>query len=77
MTSSLQEYEDLARTLARSPEQVTAIKAKLSRNRTLMPLFDTARYTRNLETAYAMMWERQQKNLPPESFDVAENPRSV
>jgi hypothetical protein len=38
-----------------------------------MPLFDTGRFTRNLETAYEMMWERQQANLPPANLDVVEH----
>jgi predicted O-linked N-acetylglucosamine transferase (SPINDLY family) len=77
VTASLKDYEDLARKLARNPEQLAAIRAKLERNRSLMPLFDTPRYTRNLETAYVMMWERQQKSLPPEGFDVVETPPLV
>jgi len=77
VTSSLREYEDLARALAQNPERLAALKAKLRHNRALMPLFDTARFTRNLETAYVMMWERQQMNLPPENLDVVENPSSV
>jgi protein O-GlcNAc transferase len=36
-----------------------------------MPLFDTARFTANLEAAYRAMWERHQRGLPPESFAVA------
>jgi predicted O-linked N-acetylglucosamine transferase (SPINDLY family) len=33
-------------------------------------LFDTARFTRDLESAYATMWERHQSGLPPASFAV-------
>jgi predicted O-linked N-acetylglucosamine transferase (SPINDLY family) len=76
-TSSPREYEELARALARDPQRLAAMKAKLSGNRARMPLFDTARFTRNLEAAYTMMWERQQRNLPPENLDVVENLATV
>jgi predicted O-linked N-acetylglucosamine transferase (SPINDLY family) len=72
-TSSLKEYEDLARDLAQSPQRLAGLKAKLRHNRTQAPLFDMARFTRNLEAAYAMMWERHQMNLPPENLEVVEN----
>ncbi|HXJ02933.1 MAG TPA: tetratricopeptide repeat protein, partial [Micropepsaceae bacterium] len=71
VTSSLGEYEGLARTLARSPERLAAIKAKLMRNRDTEPMFDTARFTRYLEAAYTGMWERHQSGLPPEHFAVS------
>ena len=71
VTSSLAEYEALALRLARDPNRLAAIKAKLLRNRDTEPLFDTPRFTRGLEAAYMTMWERQQAGLPPESFAVA------
>jgi predicted O-linked N-acetylglucosamine transferase (SPINDLY family) len=43
------------------------------RNRETEPLFDTARFTRNLERAYTMMWERSQRGEPPVSFAVQES----
>ena len=68
---SLDEYEKLALALAQNPERLAAIRAKLMRNRDTEPLFDTARFTRYLESAYTTMWERQQADLPPASFVVA------
>ncbi len=68
ITHSLEEYEALALTLARNPEQLAALKARLAENRNKAPLFDTPRYTRNLEAAYRTMWERQQRDEPPASF---------
>jgi predicted O-linked N-acetylglucosamine transferase (SPINDLY family) len=70
VTHSLREYEALARTLAGDPARLAAIKAKLARNRDSEPMFDTARFTRYLESAYATMWERQQGGLAPEGFAV-------
>jgi predicted O-linked N-acetylglucosamine transferase (SPINDLY family) len=70
ITSSLAEYEELALALAGNPERLAAIKEKLLRNRQTEPLFDTARYTRDLESAYTVIWERTQRGEPPESFSV-------
>jgi predicted O-linked N-acetylglucosamine transferase (SPINDLY family) len=61
----------LALALARNPERLAGIKAKLMRNRDTEPLFDTARFTRDLESVYTAMWERTQRGEAPESFSVA------
>ena len=71
VTESLEEYEALARDLAGDPRRLAALKEKLTRNRDTALLFDSARFTRHLESAYVGMWERYQAGLPPESFAVA------
>jgi predicted O-linked N-acetylglucosamine transferase (SPINDLY family) len=48
-------YEALALKLAREPAQLKAIREKLTATRNRMALFDTARFTRNLEAAYLAM----------------------
>ncbi len=50
-------YESLALKLARDPAALKAIRGRLAANRNIVPLFDTARFTRNLETAYRAMLE--------------------
>jgi len=70
VTASVWEYEALALKLAREPAALAGVKAKLRANRDTCALFDTARITRNLEFAYATMWERQQHGLPPATFTV-------
>jgi FkbM family methyltransferase len=70
VTTSLAEYEELARTLAQDPQKLALLKAKLLRNRDTEPLFDTAGFARHLEAAYAAMWKRQQAGLPPATFAV-------
>lgn len=70
VTASLAEYEALAVSLAHDRTRLAAIREKLSRNRGSEPLFDTARYTRDLEAAYATMCERLQNGMPPASFSV-------
>ena len=77
VTSSLVEYEELALALARDPERLAAVKAKLMRNRDTEPLFDTARFTRDLESAYTTMWERTQRGAPPGTFSVASAPQGT
>jgi protein O-GlcNAc transferase len=64
-------YEDIALRLAREPEALARIKDKLLQSRTTSPLFDTARFTRALESAYTTMHERRRRGDPPESFAVA------
>jgi protein O-GlcNAc transferase len=71
VTTSLDEYEGLARTLAQNPELLATIKLKLARNRDTEPLFDTVRFTRHLESAFIVMWERYQAGLPPIDFTVS------
>lgn len=70
VTSSRAQYEALALALAREPARLAAVKAKLAHNRDTAPLFDTEGFTRHLETAYAVMWERSQQGLPPRHFSV-------
>ena len=74
VTASLAEYEALAAALARDPERLARIKTKLMHNRDIEPLFDTARFTRDLEAAYVGMWNRTQEGLPPASFAVDQVP---
>jgi protein O-GlcNAc transferase len=70
VTTSLAEYEALALKIARDPALCMEMKQKLARNRQTQPLFDTARFTRHIETAYAAMWQAYQEGRPPASFSV-------
>jgi predicted O-linked N-acetylglucosamine transferase (SPINDLY family) len=71
IASTADEYEAAALRLARDPEALAALKAKLAQNRLTCPLFDTASFARHLESAFVTMWERQQRGEPPASFAVA------
>jgi predicted O-linked N-acetylglucosamine transferase (SPINDLY family) len=71
VTSSLEGYEETARALATEPVRLAAVRSKLLRHRDTSPLFDTARMARDLEAAYAAMWQRHQSGEPPASFDVS------
>jgi predicted O-linked N-acetylglucosamine transferase (SPINDLY family) len=46
------------------------LKTKLLHNQNRAPLFDTAGFTRDLESAYVAMWERHQRGLSPEAFAI-------
>jgi predicted O-linked N-acetylglucosamine transferase (SPINDLY family) len=70
ITTSLEDYQALALKLAREPSFLAAIKAKLARNRSTHPLFDTARFTRHLEASYITMWERYQQGERPRAFAI-------
>ena len=70
ITSTPQAYVALAIELATKPEKLTTIKRKLATNRLTTSLFDTQMYTRDIEAAYTMMYERYQANLPPDHIYV-------
>ncbi len=72
VVESLDDYHALGLSLARDPERLGALCAKLATARTTAPLFDTDRYARHIERAYIAMVERQRRGQAPESFDVAE-----
>ena len=57
IVADLQAYEARALDLARHPERLAELRAKLAANRLRAPLFDTERFTRDLERAYGRMWE--------------------
>ena len=69
-TGSLEAYEARALELARNPSELADLKERLKRGRRSQPLFDTARFTRHLESAYITMWERYQSGEPPAHFAV-------
>ena len=70
VTHSLAEYEQKALALAKDIAKVRELKARLSLNRKTHPLFDAARFTRNLEAAYARMVKSHRRGEPPSAFSV-------
>ena len=53
ITETAEDYEALALALAREPARLKGLREKLAANRAHAPLFDTPRFARNLEAAYA------------------------
>jgi predicted O-linked N-acetylglucosamine transferase (SPINDLY family) len=66
VVSSLAEYETLALKLAHDASLLASMKERLARTRASCPLFDSKRFTRHLEAAYTVMWERQNRGEQPE-----------
>jgi len=50
-----EDYEIMAVALARDPERLAALKAKLAANRATAPLFDTPRFARDIEAIYTKL----------------------
>ena len=70
ITTSENEYEALALTLATNPEKLASIKKKIVDNITLAPLYDTQTYTKDLEKAYSYAYERYSSGLQPTELKV-------
>ncbi|MBK8133630.1 MAG: tetratricopeptide repeat protein [Gammaproteobacteria bacterium] len=66
----LDSYAALALELARHPERLREIRARLARNRGTCPLFATDRFRRHLESAYIVLRERSQRGETPTPFSV-------
>jgi predicted O-linked N-acetylglucosamine transferase (SPINDLY family) len=67
---SFDEYEALALRLARDRDELEALRRRLRDRRDALPLFDSPRFTRELEVAYARMWARFVAGKAPQAFDV-------
>ncbi|MBO0764570.1 MAG: tetratricopeptide repeat protein [Hyphomicrobiaceae bacterium] len=70
ITTTAEDYEALAIRLARDRPLITGLKRRIEEGRSHSPLFDTRRFCRNLERAYARMVERSRAGQPPEEIDV-------
>jgi predicted O-linked N-acetylglucosamine transferase (SPINDLY family) len=71
ITTTREQYRELAVRLALNPAELQQLRDKLARNRATAPLFDTVRYTRHLESAFTSIYERQQANQPPAHIVVS------
>jgi predicted O-linked N-acetylglucosamine transferase (SPINDLY family) len=72
ITSTLDQYEELAVRLAGDPDELAEIRQTLAANRLTAPLFDTPLYTRHIEAAFAKIYARYQADLMPEHVFVEE-----
>jgi predicted O-linked N-acetylglucosamine transferase (SPINDLY family) len=59
ITATDEAYFELASSLARAPEKLTALRDRLAAARLRSPLFDTHRFTRDLERLYEAIWKQQ------------------
>ncbi len=66
-----EDYVRIAKELAQNPSALAAMKARVSEGRRSSPLFDSAKYTKNLEALYRVMWRRRAAGLAPVAIDVS------
>lgn len=65
ISANLAEYEAVALELATNPQRLASLRQRLSANRLTHPLFDTALFTKHIETAYVEIWNRfHSRNAP-------------
>lgn len=73
IVSSMKEYEERAVSLALNRSKLQDLTHRLKASRLTCPLFDTARWVRNLERAYFKMWNLYCSGQHPQPFKVTEN----
>lgn len=72
VVETIDEYARLARQLATHCDDLSALRARLQRQRLTCPLFDSVRTTRDLERLYAAMWRRHVAGEPPAVIDLGD-----
>ncbi|KAK2980440.1 hypothetical protein RJ640_013994 [Escallonia rubra] len=73
IVSTMKEYEEKAVSLALNRPKLQGLTDRLKASRLTCPLFDTARWVRNLERAYYKMWKLYCSGQHPQPFKVTEN----
>ncbi|CAH9125216.1 unnamed protein product [Cuscuta epithymum] len=73
IVSSVKEYEEKAISLALNRPKLQDLTSRLKAARMTCPLFDTARWVKNLERAYLKMWNIYCCGQHPQPFKVTEN----
>jgi protein O-GlcNAc transferase len=68
ITHSQKEYETLAVNLSTKTEKLASVRQTLSQYRLTSPLFDTKRFTKNLENLYEAMWDNYLKGGKPKGL---------
>jgi protein O-GlcNAc transferase len=68
-------YCDLAIALARDPARLASVRARVAAGLRTSPLFDCARFVRNLETAYETMWQHHERGALPRILEIGEAER--
>jgi protein O-GlcNAc transferase len=73
ITHSLEEYEQTALAFAEDRSRLAAIRQKIADLRNTSALFDSTRYTRNLERAFETMVDIMRSGEAPRPFAVTED----
>lgn len=72
ITHTTDDYFNLALHLATNPQKLQNLKSKIAKHTSSLPLFNSSRFTRNLETAYLTAWNRYLQGKPPRAFRVVD-----
>jgi protein O-GlcNAc transferase len=70
IVTSLEDYHRLALRLASDREELKRLHSRVRDLRGTSPLFDTVRFTRDLEAAFAAAWERHCAGLAPDHIAI-------
>lgn len=77
ITGDLEAYEQVALSLAQDKNSLDRLRQKIAIGRETSPLFDSARYARNLENAYQTMVDIMRAGEAPRAFVVEERPAAA
>ena len=67
---NLDTYEQTAIDLALFPQKTEALREKLTKNRSLFPLFNVQGFVHDLDNALEMIWHRYVQDLKPDHIHV-------
>lgn len=70
--TSAKQYESMAIELANSPEKLEQLRNRLALNKKTFPLFDTGRFTRNIEKAFEESMRIHKLGLCPKGFSISD-----
>ena len=70
VTTSLEDYEQMALALIRAPERLRAMRRKIEQKRDVNSLFDLPKLTRSIERAYQRMWQCWLAGEAPQAFAI-------
>ena len=70
ITLTDKDFENLAIELANNPKKLQLIKNKLNNNKISKPLFNTKLFTKNIEKAYSIIYEKYLKKLPIKNIEI-------
>jgi predicted O-linked N-acetylglucosamine transferase (SPINDLY family) len=69
-THTLEDYYGLVLHLACNPSELASIRKQVKDLRGTAPLFNTARFTRKLESAFEVIWDRHRRGLAPDHVNI-------
>ena len=70
ITKSYEEYEKLADKIANDKNYLNNLKNKIVKNKSESPLYDIKLFTKNLEKAYFLMFEKYMKGEETNNIEI-------